>query len=177
MVYVAIGSNLADLAGRAPLDLCRWAVGRIAAEPRLQLRAVSRWYRTAPVPASDQPDYINGVVALEGEVEPAALLVRLHAIEAEAGRRRTVANAPRVLDLDLLAVDGRCSEADGVLLPHPRLHERAFVLYPLCDVAADWVHPRLGRTARALLDGVAGQRIECLAETSQPLPWRQQRLT
>ncbi|MDT7951249.1 MAG: 2-amino-4-hydroxy-6-hydroxymethyldihydropteridine diphosphokinase [Acetobacteraceae bacterium] len=162
IILVAIGSNLPDAEGRSPLDLCRWAVHRLAAQPGLSLDAVSAWYRTAPVPASDQPDFINGVVRLSGLLDPLALLGLLHEIEAEVGRIRSVANAARILDLDLLAVGARTISSAGLILPHPRLAERAFVLYPLCDVAPEWRHPTLGRTALQLRAALPLQRIERL---------------
>ncbi|MBV8912497.1 MAG: 2-amino-4-hydroxy-6-hydroxymethyldihydropteridine diphosphokinase [Acetobacteraceae bacterium] len=152
MLLIALGANLPDAYGRPALNTCRWAVQELASTPGLALQAVSRWYRTAPVPASAQPDYVNGVALLTGELAPEALLARLHAIEAEAGRVRGAANAARVLDLDLLAADDVVRAGPGLILPHPRLAERAFVLCPLCDVAPDWRHPVLGRTAAELRD-------------------------
>lgn len=161
-LLVALGSNLPGADGRSSLDLCRWAVRQLADHPALTLEATSDWYRTAPVPVSDQPDYINGVVRLSGAIDPEALLAVLHAIEAEAGRVRSVPNAARVLDLDLLAAGDHIADGPGLILPHPRLAERAFVLYPLCDVAPSWRHPRLGRTAIDLRDALPSQRIERL---------------
>ena len=123
--------------------------------------AQSEWYRSAPVPPSGQPDYVNGAVRLEGDVDPHAMLQLLHAIEAEAGRERGAVNAARTLDLDLIAIDGLVID-DGLVLPHPRLAERAFVLAPLCDVAPEWVHPVLGKTAAALLAAFEA-RVDLLA--------------
>lgn len=153
-ILLAVGGNLPDATGRAALATCQWAVSRLAALPGLRLVAVSPWYCSAPVPPSDQPDYINGVARFAGEAEPHALLAALHAIEAEAGRIRGERNAARVLDLDLLGIDDQVVNTPDLVLPHPRLAERAFVLVPLCDVAPDWVHPVLGRTARALCKAV-----------------------
>jgi 2-amino-4-hydroxy-6-hydroxymethyldihydropteridine diphosphokinase len=161
-ILVALGANLPTAEGRAPLATCRWAVEQVAALPGLRLEAVSRWYRTAPVPASTQPDYVNGVARLSGEAEPGALLQALHGIEAAAGRVRGAVNAARVLDLDLLAVDAVVAEGPALRLPHPRLQERAFVLAPLCDVAPGWVHPRLGRTAAELLAAVGAEGTAAL---------------
>ena len=93
---VAIGSNLADAAGNAPLDVCRAAVAALGRVAGLRVAAVSSWYRTAPVPVSDQPDFINGVVLLEGKIAPEALLAVLQGLEAAAGRQRSVANAARI---------------------------------------------------------------------------------
>ena len=161
-LLVALGSNLPDASGRSSLDLCRWALQQLASHPALTLEATSAWYRTAPVPISDQPDFINGVARLSGAIEPAALLALLHAIEAEAGRVRTVPNAARMLDLDLLAAGDRIIDTPDLILPHPRLADRAFVLHPLCDVAPFWRHPALGRTALELRDALPPQRIQRL---------------
>jgi 2-amino-4-hydroxy-6-hydroxymethyldihydropteridine diphosphokinase len=132
--------------------------------PGLRLAALSRWYRTRPEPPlPGVPDFVNGVARLEGEVaDPAALLAALHAIEAGAGRRRPFPNAPRTLDLDLIAVGGMVRAAPDPVLPHPRAHLRRFVLEPLADVAPGWRHPVLGRSVEALLAGLPGPRAEPL---------------
>lgn len=163
-ILVAIGANLPGPDGRTALQSCEWAARQLQALPGLHLDAVSRWYESAPVPASDQPPFVNGVALLSGAADPQALMAALHGIEAAADRTRSVPNAARTLDLDLIAMDGLV--LDGPLrLPHPRAAERAFVLAPLCDVAPGWRHPRLGRTAADLLPGVRGQAIQVL-----PLP-------
>ena len=162
-VIVAIGANLPGPGGRGPLASCVWAVGRLEALPGLRVVSVSRWYRSAPVPPSGQPDYVNGAVRLAGEADPAALLAALHAIEAEGGRVRGAVNGARTLDLDLVAVDGLVLGGPGLVLPHPRMTERGFVLAPVCDVAPGWVHPVLGRTAAALWAGLPWEDVEPLA--------------
>ena len=159
MILVAIGANLPGRNGRSPLVTCREAAEALGGLAGLRLTAVSSWYRTSPVPPSDQPDYVNGMVRLEGAAEPAELLARLQAIEARAGRVRGAANAARTLDLDLIALNGRVRAAPDPVLPHPRAHLRGFVLYPLRDVAPDWVHPRLGVGAVALLRALPPQGV------------------
>ncbi len=154
MILIAIGANLPDRAGALPLATCRAGVEALRALPGLRLTAVSPWYRTAPVPASDQPDFCNGVARIEGDCDPEWLLHTLHAIEARAGRVRSVANAARVLDLDLIDCNGALRDGP-LILPHPRAHRRGFVLLPLNDVAPDWIHPRLGIGPAALLAGLA----------------------
>ena len=150
-ILVALGANLPGPEGRAPLETCRWAAGALDALPGLRLVALSRWYRTPPDPPSDQPWYINAVARLAGAADPAALLAALHALEAAAGRRRSgEANAARPLDLDLIAIGGLVRDAPDPVLPHPRAHRRGFVMAPLAEVAPDWVHPRLHRSAQAL---------------------------
>ena len=111
----------------------------------------SRWYTSQPVPPSDQPWYVNGVAAVETALAPMALLEALLAVEAGFGRRRSVPDAARTLDLDLLDYDGTQCVGERLVLPHPRLHERRFVLAPLAEIAPQWRHPRSGKTAAELL--------------------------
>ena len=160
-ILVAIGANLASAEGRTPVETCRWAVAQLGQLPGLQLRKVSRWFATQPVPASDQPRFVNGAAWLGGDAEPCRLLETLHAIEAEAGRVRGVPNAARTLDLDLLAMDGLVM-AGPTILPHPRLQDRAFVLAPLHDIRPDWVHPVTGAGVPAMLAAVSGQDVRAL---------------
>lgn len=164
MIFVALGANLPGWDGRQPRATLEHAVRRLAALPALHVHRLSRWYRTTPVPASDQPDYVNAVAALVADpgvtVDPAALLASLMTIEAECGRQRGEVNAARTLDLDIIAIGSLIRAAPDPILPHPRAHLRRFVMAPLVDVAPDWVHPILGETATALLarlppDGVS----------------------
>jgi 2-amino-4-hydroxy-6-hydroxymethyldihydropteridine diphosphokinase len=121
---------------------------------------VSSLYRSAPVDAQG-PDFTNAVAELRTTLEPAALLAGLQALERAHGRERPYRHAPRTLDLDLLLYGQRVLRADLLSLPHPSLHERAFVLRPLLEIDPDLVHPLLGRLApRAALQ--TGQRIEKL---------------
>ena len=163
MILVAVGANLPDADGRTPLQSCAWAVDRIVERSGRPLVLCSPWYRSAPVPPSGQPDYVNGVVHLAGTAEPHAFLRLLHGIEAEAGRTRSVANAARTLDLDLLAIDGLVVAEPGLVLPHPRLHQRAFVLAPLYDVAPAWVHPESGVPLSTLLAAADRTGLSLLA--------------
>ena len=143
-IFVAIGANLPGPDGAPPIATCRAAVAALDALPGLRLRGLSRWYRTAPLPPSGQADYVNAVAHLDGDVAPAVLLAALQGLEARAGRVRDVPNAARTLDLDIIAMGELVREAPDPVLPHPRAHERRFVLMPLADVAPGWVHPVLG---------------------------------
>lgn len=167
MILVAIGSNLPGPDGFTPLETCQWAVRRLAALPGLRLDAVSQWYVTRPMPPSGQPPYVNAVARLAvepdaAEPDPAVLLAALQAIEAEAGRVRGEPNAARTLDLDIVAMGGMVRTAPDPVLPHPRAHLRAFVLVPLLDVAAGWIHPVEGVEARELLRRLPDQGIRLL---------------
>jgi len=154
--YVGLGANLGDAA--AALDA---AVAALGALPGTRLAACSPRYRTAPVDATG-PDYLNAVAALDTDLSAEALLAALHEIELRHGRERPYRNAPRTLDLDLLLHGDARIDGPQLVVPHPRLHERAFVLVPLADLAPDLVVPGQGRV-RDLLDTVADQRIERLS--------------
>jgi len=172
VILVAIGANLPGPWGEQPVDTCRRAATELDRLPGLRVAAVSRWYRSAPVPRSDQPDYANGVVHLSGSADPADLLARLHGIEAAAGRVRGAPNAARTLDLDIIDIDGLVRDAPDPRLPHPRAHERAFVLLPVQDVAPGWIEPRSGCRVAVLL---AKLREGCGAASAQvgwPTPYR-----
>ena len=167
MILVAVGANLPAGAGVTPLETCLRAVDALRAIPGLRVAAVSSWYETDPMPPSGQPPYVNGVVRLDGDIEPAALLAALHAIEEEHGRTRGERNAARTLDLDVVAMGDLVREAPDPVVPHPRAHLRGFVLEPLRDVAPGWRHPVLGRSVEELIAGLAPQGVRRLGEGKQ----------
>ena len=150
VILIGIGSNLAAAGFASPLATAAAALARLS-EIGIAVRCRSHWYMSQPVPPSDQPWYANGVVAVATALAPVALLDALLAVEAGFGRRRSVPNAARTLDLDLLDYGGTLCVGDRLVLPHPRLHERRFVLAPLAEIAPCWRHPRSGKTAAELL--------------------------
>jgi 2-amino-4-hydroxy-6-hydroxymethyldihydropteridine diphosphokinase len=144
--FISLGSTLGDREGHL-----RHALEALRATPGIHELAVSRIYETDPVGPPPQGPYLNAVAEVETELEPRALLERLLRIELDAGRiRRGVRDEARTLDLDLLLYEERCIEEDGLTVPHPRMHERCFVLEPLCELAPQRVHPRSGRTIAEL---------------------------
>jgi 2-amino-4-hydroxy-6-hydroxymethyldihydropteridine diphosphokinase len=152
--YVAFGANLGD-----PFAAFAHARSAIAALPDTRLVAYSSCYRSAPVGVpGEQPDYINAVIALETGLAPQPLLDALLDIETAAGRTRAAALAPRPIDLDLLLHGDTVMHTPALTLPHPRLHERAFVLLPLTEIAPELLIPGFGALA-PLLTAVSGQRI------------------
>ena len=152
--FVALGANLGNPASRM-----QEALSAIDALPGTRVVARSSLYRTAPVGGPPQPDYLNAVAHIRTALPARALLDALLGIERAAGRVRAERNGPRVLDLDLILYGaGRTSEP-GLEVPHPRLHERAFVLAPLAEIAPEHVVPERGRV-RDLLAALAGQRVE-----------------
>jgi 2-amino-4-hydroxy-6-hydroxymethyldihydropteridine diphosphokinase len=110
----------------------------------------SRWWRSAAWPDRAHPDYLNGVALVETSLPPREVMEALLRVEAAFGRRRGAANDPRTLDLDLIAYGRTVVDEPGLTLPHPRAHERRFVMGPLAEVAPDWIHPELGATAAEL---------------------------
>jgi 2-amino-4-hydroxy-6-hydroxymethyldihydropteridine diphosphokinase len=155
LAYVGLGANLGD--ARATLDA---ALEALRAVPGVTAVRVSSFYRSAPVGAAG-PDYVNAVAEVRTTLPPPDLLAALQRIESAHGRTRPYPNAPRTLDLDLLLHDDAVIASRSLTLPHARMHERAFVLVPLAELAPDAAVAGAGRVAD-LLAGVAGQRLDKL---------------
>ncbi len=119
-------------------------------------KRVSCWYKTDPVPISDQPQFANGVAQIETKHNPHALLLELQAIEAAFGRARHERNEARALDLDLIAYNDLVLSENGLELPHPRMNDRGFVLVPLAEIAPNWKHPVTGLSAQKMLESMRG---------------------
>ena len=167
---IAIGANLDGYDGATPLQVCERALRAVCATLPGQARwraslaspIRSRWYSTAPIPASGQPRYINGAVSLMTEADPSTILAFLQKIEILEGRSRGIVNAARTLDLDLIDLDGIIRAAPDPILPHPRAHLRAFVLRPLRDLVPDWIHPVTQQSVHELLAALPEQDIHPL---------------
>lgn len=146
--FIALGSNLDD-----PQRQVKTAICELAELPQTRLLGASSLYRSAAVGYRDQPDFVNAVAALETRLEPRALLDDLLAIERHHHRVRSFRNAPRTLDLDLILYGDCVIDEPGLTVPHPRMHERAFVLVPLAEIAPEAVVPGRG-VVRDLLQTV-----------------------
>jgi 2-amino-4-hydroxy-6-hydroxymethyldihydropteridine diphosphokinase len=159
LIIVGLGANLPSPAHGGPKATLMAALERFEAVG-LHVTAHSRWYESEPVPKSAQPNFINGVVSVETTLDPAALMAALQGIEKEFGRTKGERNAARCIDLDLIAYgDMATSGETAPLLPHPRMHERAFVLLPLREIAPRWYHPRLGVMVDQLVDRLPRDQI------------------
>lgn len=147
---IALGSNLAE-----PARQVRAALSTLEAHPQIQIEKTSSLYVTAPVGYDDQPDFVNAVCSVSTSLDDVSLLAVLNRIEADFGRERTFRNAPRTLDLDIIDFDGISSDDPHLTLPHPRAHERSFVMKPLAEILPDFVlggHGRAADLAAALGD-------------------------
>jgi 2-amino-4-hydroxy-6-hydroxymethyldihydropteridine diphosphokinase len=160
-VFVSVGANLPSQNGSSALATCKSAIEALRAIYGLRMQAASRWYETDSIPAGS-PTYVNGMVWLEGNPDPVALLAQLQAIEARAGRVRPYPNAPRTLDLDIIAIGDIVRSGPDPILPHPRAHLRRFVLEPLVELAPFWVHPTLHKPVSVMLDTLPPQGVRLL---------------
>ena len=154
LAYVGLGANLGE-----PLQQLEEALTAMSGLPRTRIAARSSFYRSAPVGYEAQPDFVNAVAAVDTGLAPGELLEGLQGIERRHGRERSFPNAPRTLDLDILLYGDERIARPGLTVPHPRMHQRAFVLQPLVEIAPDTVVPGRG-SARTLLEQCAGQQIE-----------------
>jgi 2-amino-4-hydroxy-6-hydroxymethyldihydropteridine diphosphokinase len=145
LAYIALGSNLEE-----PNQQVEHAIQELSALPETRLNNRSRLYRSRPVGYADQPDFINAVACIATRLTPRALLEQLLEIEQRHGRVRSFRNSPRTLDLDILLYNGLNLDEPGLHLPHPRMHERLFVLRPLSEIAPDIDIPGQGPIADAL---------------------------
>ncbi len=156
IAFIGLGSNLEN-----PILQINQALAHLAGLPEICLLKQSSLYSSAPIDAPNQPDYINAVVKVKTSLQPQALLEHLLAIEENSGRIRTYPNAARILDLDLLLYDNLQYREKNLIVPHPRMHQRAFVLRPLVEIENDSVIPGIG-LASELLNQCNQQKLERL---------------
>lgn len=167
MILIGLGANLNGLYG-AP-EQCLQVCSDLLADAGVYIVQSSNIWKSAPVPVSDQPWYCNAVCAVETMLEPQQLLHALATIENDTGRERHEVNAARVLDLDILTYNNEIINEQRLTIPHPAMHERAFVLYPMQEIAPHWVHPQLNKSVdEMIVDIPKGQQIKRI-ENSQLL--------
>jgi len=154
VAYVGLGANIGE-----PRRQLQEALRELDALPETRVTATSGFYRSAPVGYLDQPEFLNAVAELDTGLAPLPLLENLENIEKHHGRERSFANAPRTLDLDLLLYGDSALDSPRLTLPHPRMHERAFVLLPLLELDPEISVPGKGK-ASALLSACGAQKIE-----------------
>ena len=157
LAYVGLGANLGE-----PRRQVEKALSDLRGIPRTRLLQASSLYRSAPLGYAHQPEFVNAVAQVQTDLAAPQLLGELQAIEARHRRTRSFPDAPRTLDLDLLLYGDAIISDKGLLIPHPRMHERAFVLEPLLEIAPATAIPGRG-PARALLEACSGQKVERLA--------------
>jgi 2-amino-4-hydroxy-6-hydroxymethyldihydropteridine diphosphokinase len=154
IAFIGIGSNMAD-----PAVQCRDSVRRLGEVPGIRLLRSSSLYRTEPVGPRDQPWFINAVAEIRTGLRPQGLLDAMKGIEREMGRIEGPRWGPRVVDLDLLLYGQEVVAEEGLVIPHPEMHRRRFVLEPLCELASYVIHPAFGVSARGLLDRLKGPAL------------------
>ena len=172
-LFIGLGANLTPDGFATPQAGCEAAMVMLG-DLGVNVVRMSRWYESAPVPPSDQPWYLNAVAEAATSFDADATLAVLHQVEAHFGRVRSVRNAARVLDLDLLDFGGQIHDQTALTVPHPRMHERAFVLVPLRDLVTDWTHPQTGQSLDALIDRLPADQLIRPAQGGRAQDWQAQ---
>lgn len=164
-VFISVGSNLGD-----KLDNCLKGIAALTESGKSVLLEASRFFRTSPMDYTHQDWFVNAVVKIRTTLDPLALLDELVAIQQRMGRKAdTIRFGPRVLDLDILLYDDRVIRTPGLEIPHPRMHKRAFVLQPICDINPAIIHPVLGQTIADLLGRLDNDDQQVIALENQPI--------
>ena len=163
-VYLSVGSNMGD-----KLENCLSGIAALTEDEETRLLAVSRFYRTSPVDFTDQDWFVNAAVKVATTLSAETLLDKLISIQRRMGRKAdSVRFGPRLLDLDILLYDDQAIQTPRLIVPHPRMHKRAFVLRPVCDIDQSVVHPLLGKTMENLLGALDDEDQQVHPLENQP---------
>lgn len=165
-VYLSVGSNMGDKLGN-----CLKGIRLLLGRGHCRLLKMSPFYRTSPVDFTDQAWFVNAALMIGTQLDPVALLDQLLAIQQGMGRNADpIRFGPRIVDLDMLLFDDRILQTPRLVLPHPRMHKRAFVLQPICDINPAVIHPVMGKTAAQLLDDLKDDEQRVVLLDHQPAP-------
>lgn len=157
MILVSIGSNLSSKSFGSPEQNCKMAIEML--REYFEVTKSSNFYKTEPIPKSEQPWFVNCIVTIKSKISPSNLLDTLLQIESRFGRQRCKKNEARIIDLDLIAYNSLIVDSINLTLPHPRMHLRKFVIQPICDINKNWMHPVLKKKASEILKELAKQKI------------------
>ncbi len=157
MILIAIGSNLNSDSFGSPLQNCLQAIKLL--KKKFNVEKISKFYETEPIPKSNQPWYVNGAIKIKSNLSPQEILENLILIEKAFKRVRNKKNEARTIDLDLLTYNDQVLNTTNLILPHPRMHLRKFVMQPVCDIDEEWIHPVLNKSAKNMIKTLANQNI------------------
>lgn len=157
MILIAIGSNLESSTYGSPKENCIAAINIL--KKKFNVQSISKFYKTEPIPKSEQPWFVNAVIEVRTKLSPTDILKTLLSIESDFKRTRKNKNEARVIDLDLISYDNQIIKSRELTIPHPRMHLRKFVIKPICDINENWEHPKLKKKASIILKELAKQQI------------------
>jgi 2-amino-4-hydroxy-6-hydroxymethyldihydropteridine diphosphokinase len=158
IVYIATGSNIGD-----GLANCRDGIAALGRRESVEVGQCSHFYRSAPVGYADQPWFINAVFRIRTDMSPLLLLKTLKAVESDAGRDLSgIRFGPRVLDFDIIFFNDEIIDTKDLIVPHPRMHQREFVLRPMCDLSPGFIHPVLKKSIREILEASVSPEHPCV---------------
>ena len=160
-IIIGIGGNIKSNDGSHPVHVAMNAINYLQ-NYSIQVTGQSSWYESQPIPKSDQPNFFNCIVIANTLLNELDVLETLHKIEHKLGRRRKIANEPRVIDLDLIDYSNKILKNNQIVIPHPRAHKRRFVMEPLAELDPNWVHPTLKRDVRTILKKLNNQNIKII---------------
>ena len=162
-IIIGIGGNLKSNDGTHPIKVAMKAI-RYFNDYSIKVTDKSSWYETEPIPKSEQPNFFNCVVFANTNLNELDVLKSLHEIEYKLGRRRRVVNEARVIDLDLIDYSNKILRNNEIIIPHPRAHQRRFVMEPLAELDKNWVHPILKKSVDEILQNLCSQNIKICNE-------------